>query len=490
MLNKDMICAYIEKATDQKCMDIDKVLRLWRENKSATFGKMFSNSLILKRTFKQKMSLQSFSMLYKDGEQSVDFFWKLRNRIYNSDIRYKMKELNGTNHTYANFYDDFLADPDQNIYNTYYKGDPFYLCFPDDTKMKVCRGTKYSRVYGKLAAKFGLEKEWKDCNDYFSKVFTMKDVSGTACLSIHPLDFMTMSDNEEGWHSCMSWKRDDYDDEIGAQRAGTIEMMNSRFVVVGYIEAENNRLKFSNYEWNSKVWRNLFIVDPTRVITSIHSYPVANTELDLFFVNWLREYFDGFTEPKLIASRFDYFNGVLGFRFRTGVMYNDTYRRPMTVSVNEKFLEGITERSETIVDYSGPMNCMVCGDTFSLVEDECRGSETLCCREHDLAYEPTYCHYCGEEISPNSAMFALNNELVYLCEGCEEKHTMTALTLSGVSTLLTENVQYAKYNGIEIPVAEGVARRCYKTKDGELILVEGNLYEYARKGLKYFVDKC
>ena len=48
--------------------------------------------------------------------------------------------------------------------------------------------------------------------------------------------------------------------EKGEYRQGTVEMMNSECVVVAYLESTTN-MTIRDGEWNSKRWRELFVVD-------------------------------------------------------------------------------------------------------------------------------------------------------------------------------------------------------------------------------------
>lgn len=71
-------------------------------------------------------------------------------------------------------------------------------------------------------------------------------LEGKLCLSIHPLDYMTMSDNACDWSSCMSWQED------GCYRMGTVEMMNSPCVIVAYLESSHPMYFSREATWNSK----------------------------------------------------------------------------------------------------------------------------------------------------------------------------------------------------------------------------------------------
>ena len=70
--------------------------------------------------------------------------------------------------------------------------------------------------------------EWEEIRLAHSQIFNTNKMTGTLCLSIHPLDYATASDNDNGWSSCMSWRDD------GCYRMGTVEMMNSPMVICAY----------------------------------------------------------------------------------------------------------------------------------------------------------------------------------------------------------------------------------------------------------------
>ena len=94
-------------------------------------------------------------------------------------------------------------------------------------------------------------------------------MSGTLCVSIHPMDYYTMSDNSYDWCSCMSWSND------GEFKCGTLEMCNSKNIVVAYLKGSE---KFEG--WNSKRWRELFYIDEDIILgipTGIPVFNYANT---------------------------------------------------------------------------------------------------------------------------------------------------------------------------------------------------------------------
>ena len=201
---------------------------------------------------------------------------------------------------------------------------------------------------------------------------------GTLCLSIHPMDYVTMSDNSYDWCSCMSWM------EEGEYRRGTLECMTSPMVVIAYIKGSS---KFSG--WNNKKWRELFVVTEEGIL-GIKGYPYHNAELETYIMEKLRkmakdtlgwEYRDqeqqaaGFVHPNS-----EHRNGWM-LHFNT--MYNDAYRnQPIYFSTNLK------EKDNVEFDASG--------DAFSVYSGELIDTEApaeLLITPIEAGYER--CPSCG-----------------------------------------------------------------------------------------------
>ena len=157
--------------------------------------------------------------------------------------------------------------------------------------LQVQRGMKIAKAIEKI---FMAQKPYmtEDFNNEFNEKFkefknahsiilNEKYINGTLCFSIHPLDYITMSDNSFNWSSCMSWTSGD-----GCYRVGTIEMMNSNNVICAYIKSNNQIYDFSKehnsseeeFHWNTKKWRQLFYVTKD-IIVNGKSYPFAMDEV-------------------------------------------------------------------------------------------------------------------------------------------------------------------------------------------------------------------
>ena len=67
-------------------------------------------------------------------------------------------------------------------------------------------GMKTTKMIHKVAEILGLSEEYEAFRLAHSRILNTKTLKGTLCLSIHPMDYMTMSDNTYDWSSCMSWR--------------------------------------------------------------------------------------------------------------------------------------------------------------------------------------------------------------------------------------------------------------------------------------------
>lgn len=78
-------------------------------------------------------------------------------------------------------------------------------------------------------------------------------ITGTLCLSVHPLDFISASENCHNWHSCHALD--------GEYRSGNVSYMVDPHTIMCYLRADKDYIlpDFPNsVPWNSKKWRVWF----------------------------------------------------------------------------------------------------------------------------------------------------------------------------------------------------------------------------------------
>ena len=115
--------------------------------------------------------------------------------------------------------------------------------------------------------------------DEASAIMNEDRITGTFCVSIHPLDYISISDNDHNWHSCHSLDSD--------YRVGNFNYMADKHTVVCYVKTGEDR-KISNFPhdvpWNSKKWRVLLFFDKeVNFIMASKQYPLQSDEALGFF---------------------------------------------------------------------------------------------------------------------------------------------------------------------------------------------------------------
>ena len=400
------IDAYAFQEDGSRVASLDYIMRVW-DNAKANLFHMFGDQFILSRDVEFTKSVdelvgdidrQVFGW-QQPGRQFIDAFYEWGNSYLDkhSDVWYSVRHLMDEDALAANVYD----------------GVSFEIPVEgSDKPLKISHNCRPTRALGKIANTFGLPG-FEEFRIAHSMVLNQKKLKGHMCLSIHPLDFMTMSDNNCDWTSCMSWN------DYGCYRQGTVEMMNSPVVIVAYLTAADNMRMPGGYEWNSKKWRQLFIVKP-ELIANVKAYPYRNDELTKFVLGWLKElavqaHIGEYTENVVCYDAFREFpieefdNLPVEINPCTYNMYND-------FSDNQFAYFGRALKAGTFrFYYSGDSECMSCGSTDCDFDGEVSLVGT-CCEER------YYCECCGEYYSSDEDFQEIDGE--WLCPNCVENYCM------------------------------------------------------------------
>ena len=294
----------------------------------------------------------------------------------------------------------------------------------------IQKGSKPMRALRKLNNEFGIatKEEFIEFEQYISKFFNQKKIKGTFNLSIHPLDYLTMSDNNSDWSSCMSWA------DYGCYRRGTVEMMNSNNAVVGYIASDNKKYKIHGEEWNNKKWRVLYVVTP-EIISSVKAYPYFNESYIEAGLNKLRELMGGDYSPYIETTDENCFEIMYKdnendaepsshfAEFTTDAMYND-----FGCSTTHYFIPNVKafkarygNRRYNYISYSGMATCAWCGYThdsggFAEPGDDENSQSELICYDCDESYK---CACCGDRLNNCDDYYTVDGQV---CRWCYEEH--------------------------------------------------------------------
>lgn len=140
---------------------------------------------------------------------------------------------------------------------------------------KIPRGMKLVKAF-----KFFINDEnvLKDLQNEASRIIQEDKVQGDLYFSVHPLDFLSSSENDYNWRSCHSLD--------GEFRSGNLSYMCDSSTFICYVRTQDNMLlpNFpSSVPWNSKKWRMLmFMSNKWDMAFAGRQYPFeAETALDV-----------------------------------------------------------------------------------------------------------------------------------------------------------------------------------------------------------------
>ena len=306
-----------------------------------------------------------------------------------------------------------------NIYNPSSDDCNHMIPVPGKNPIPLVKGCKVMKVLAKIANAFNL-KGFEEFRLIHSMVLNKKRFKGTLCVSIHPLDYMTMSDNDCDWDSCMSWQKP------GEFREGTVETMNSSNIVVAYLKSSKDmELWHNGPTWNNKRWRELFIVQP-ECITGIRGYPYDDELLESEVFKMLRELmlknkpsWAWEEEPvKINANETSVLNNGTPIKviIQNRIMYND-YGKNQVFFPGPSLYSQIGKYSSYYINISGATEWMCCGEDWTHRSDDFNTEEVSCpecCGEY-------VCQNCGEFVHPEETVYFADDEDLIICRYCADR---------------------------------------------------------------------
>lgn len=393
----------------QRRASLEKIMRYWNEYKDSYLYRMLGNNFIIEKPFAIREPFKAVrDRMYEVATKHKKFISRFMSalcdysKVRSDSPKWVLEQVTRVETLAKNrIENEFILEainPNGEI-----------------KKFSAQKNSKVVPLIGKIAKWIGINEGYEEFRIDHSMALNTAKLEGTLCLSIHPLDYMTMSDNESNWDSCMSWKKK------GCYRSGTVEMMNSEMVVVGYFKSDNKTMTMpGGSEWNSKKWRELFIVKP-ELIMDIKAYPYESDELTLACLTWIRELVEknlGWNDFQTEYDKWipDYDNWTFGgydyVTFDTGYMYNDineSYTRHFYYITN-----GDHKDDSLYCTYSGNFVCMCCGEVGYL--DEGNEGSLVC---EDCAPTKYYCDNCGEWEYDLNELHRIGD--CYYCDSCYDE---------------------------------------------------------------------
>ncbi len=314
----------------------------------------------------------------------------------------------------------------------------------------IKKGTKLVKAFKHF---INNERSLTDIQNEASRIIQEDKIEGTLCLSVHPLDFLSLSENTYNWRSCHALD--------GEYRAGNLSYMMDRHTIICYLKATDSA-KLPSFSddvlWNSKKWRVLlYFSSDWKMIFAGRQYPFE-TSVGINFVlhevlhkaklirndnryawtDWNNLLIDKVTLTNEIGIEFnspyvpignslialeDLVQNDPGSKHYNDVLYSSCYKPiyAFKYSVN-LFGDGgipITTEVGTTFIIGGKTYCLWCG------EEEClTGADTMLCEKCELEHGSsdnemfTYCGSCGRRIFTDDA-YGVGDEDI--CEDCYDR---------------------------------------------------------------------
>lgn len=239
---------------------------------------------------------------------------------------------------------------------------------------KLKDGEKTLKAIRRLCKMAGTisDEEYNNFSQMVSTIWNTKSFKGNLVFSIHPMDYLTLSDNAHGWRSCVNVLGK------GAFCDGVTEMMNSRTAVVVYFE-DGKKFSWEDGSWISKRWRSLFIVD-NGVVLSMKGYPYQNEPLMNIAFKELCDLCEknlgwSFSDKKDFNYCDDCCDNIY---FDDGHMYNDIGEATAHHIAWTDRVDGWQNQNGVLeLDYVGDCICFDCGKPMYYT-----GSNSLVCDNH------------------------------------------------------------------------------------------------------------
>lgn len=277
-----------------------------------------------------------------------------------------------------------------------------------------------------------------DIQQEASRIIQLQKLSGTLCFSIHPLDYLSSSENTYKWRSCHALD--------GDYRAGNLSYMCDDVTIMVYIKGEEN-VKLPRFPetvpWNSKKWRCLFHIDrKNQIIWASRPYPFFSRDILDIILREMKQfnYFMGnqdlitnmvweqVWQPSDLSLKIAGYRTWLTSLVQPGedsynfndVLYSSTYL-PFYATRSKDFINALGETDITPVKIGAAAPCCMCGKHSILNESTFFCDNCLIQNKLDN-YEIDYCASCGKPIVKRKAHVYMGD--LYYCDDCWEDQFM------------------------------------------------------------------
>lgn len=314
-----------------------------------------------------------------------------------------------------------------------------------DNKIITRYGDAVSGMKISRALKFFIEDKdtLNSVQSKLSELLQKTTFKGKVTLSVHPLDFLSISENAHNWRSCHALD--------GDYRSGNLNYMADKNTIICYISSKEDRVlpNFpADVPWNSKKWRVLLHVSEAMDLMFLSKqYPYALNGIE----SYIKEKVGNTLNPEAQWTDFGkYSDHEIDSAQRT-CHFNDCTESTCYTPVHSYDERGVAkgliltglpamclECGQDIIHYEDQMRCFDCGYKYS---DEYENEDLVECSSCGsmVYYEDTHeswgGYFCPDCVGPAGPMCAcdhcygikpigeikyIEDSDEYLCSGCLE----------------------------------------------------------------------
>ena len=245
-------------------VSVDKIIDDWLEAKKKFIEKMNGNLIF------QTQDLVTFNL---DDSTRLS-----RLNQFADCVRFRYGNIGLSDFLYDIRTDDFYKNKTSTTYNCYISNDN------DEDKKEWVKIEKNFKVI-KSFKFFEQNKETLEkLQDEASQLIQENCVTGYLCFSVHPLDFLSASENTYRWRSCHALD--------GEYRCGNLSYLMDDCTAICYLKGEDEvilPLFPSSVPWNSKKWRTwIYFSNDESMLFFGRQYPfLSNTGITYIIQNIL-----------------------------------------------------------------------------------------------------------------------------------------------------------------------------------------------------------
>lgn len=323
--------------------------------------------------------------------------------------------------------------------------------FFDNTVVNQFEDIKPGQKISKAFKKFIKDPQtvrW--AQDIASQYIQSAKIEGNLYLSVHPLDFLTLSENNENWRSCHSLD--------GEFRTGNLSYMVDKVTCIAYISNGKNQklIEFPNeVPWNSKKWRMLIHIGKNCVYYN-RQYPFDSRNILDEVATQLNSLLkrEDSTTPLCIGYRairnhagaglLSYMNMNIGGRSYDArdIINSDDYKGFCDLISSSLYEPVVTLRSEDLDNYTQEFaysyrpdaedtefkrlfgikigedpRCPCCGSGYSARADNFLCMDCIAEYDADIDFFLA-CSECGRKIHSNDEVVWVEDGKVPICKKC------------------------------------------------------------------------